>query len=104
MNSNHIVTDRFSNPESEKMYHEHWANEPETYISLYQEGYQCGGCAFYALFNSDWGLCCHPDSRHHLETVFEHFTCPNHVDDGWGPHSFIDFNKYPEMREHYKHD
>lgn len=104
MNSNRIVTDRFSNPESQKMYQEHWSEEPETYTGLYQEGYQCGGCAFFAPFNPDWGLCCHPDSRHHLETVFEHFTCPAHVNEGWGAHSFVDFNKKPDRRQYFKDD
>ncbi len=28
------------------------------------------------------------DSHHHVETVFEHFTCRSYVREGWGPHSF----------------
>jgi hypothetical protein len=38
----------------------------------------------------DWGLCCHPRSRHFAETTFEHFTCPSQTPEGWGPHSFSD--------------
>lgn len=98
MNTNRIVTDRFSNPESEKLYREHWPDEPSTYTELYEQGKQCGGCSFFAPFNSDWGLCCRSESRHHLETVFEHFTCPQYIHEGWGPHSFMDADKYPELR------
>lgn len=86
-NCNHIVTNEFSSPASQKLYHAAWPDEPET-RELYQDGRQCGGCSFFARFNTDWGLCAHPGSRHHLETVFEHFTCPAHVNEGWGPHSF----------------
>jgi hypothetical protein len=103
MNTNRIVTDRFSNPESEKLYREHWPDEPQTYTDLYEEGQQCGGCSFFAKFNSDWGLCCHPESRHHLETVFEHFTCPRYVHEGWGSHSFVDFAKYPDLQWVFTH-
>jgi hypothetical protein len=90
MNRNRIVTTEWSNMESRSLYSSHWANEPSIF-EQYENGDQCGGCSFFAPFNSDWGLCCHPKSRHHLETVFEHFTCPVHVretNSGWGPHSF----------------
>ena len=100
MNANRIMTDRFSNPQSEQMYREHWPEEPTLYTDHYAQGKQCGGCAFFAPFNADWGLCCHADSRHHLETVFEHFTCPHYVDEGWESHSFVDFDKHPELRQH----
>lgn len=87
MITNKVETARFSNPESEALYKAHWPGETATY-SQYQEGMQCGGCSFFAPFNFDYGLCCHAKSRHHLETVFEHFTCPSYVHEGWGPHSF----------------
>ena len=101
MNTNRIVTDRFSNPQSERIYREHWPEEPEVYTDHYEQGKQCGGCAFFAPFNADWGLCCHADSRHHLETVFEHFTCPRYVDEGWESHSFVNFDKHPDRRQHH---
>lgn len=89
MNGNQIVTDRFSNPVSETLYQTRWQNEPATAENFYHKGKQCGGCSFFAKFNEDWGLCCHRDSRHQLETVFEHFTCPSYVDEGWAAHSFL---------------
>ncbi len=87
MNQNHITTTNWSNKDSEIKYREHWPGEPAVF-EKYENGFQCGGCSFFAPFNLDWGLCCHAASRHHLETVFEHFTCPAYVDEGWGPHSF----------------
>lgn len=33
-------------------------------------------------------LCCHADSYHHLETVFEHFSCKSIVPESWSHHSF----------------
>lgn len=86
-NTNTITTSAFSSALSEQMYKAKWPNDPFS-RDLYEEGIQCGGCSFFAKFNFDWGLCANPKSRHHLETVFEHFTCPCHVNEGWGPHSF----------------
>jgi hypothetical protein len=86
-NRNIVTTNAFSSATSEAMYKANWPEEPAV-RELYFEGIQCGGCSFYGKFNSDWGLCANPRSRHHLETVFEHFTCPTHVNEGWGPHSF----------------
>lgn len=86
-NRNQIITDDFSNPRSEALYRAEWPDEPEIFAQ-YEDGQQCGGCAFYAPFNADYGLCCNTTSRHVLETVFEHFTCPSHVNQGWGAHSF----------------
>jgi hypothetical protein len=86
-NQNRIITDGFSNQESLRMYREQWPREPTT-AEQHERGEQCGGCSFFAPFNKDWGLCCNVQSRHHLETVFEHFTCPAIVEEGWGPHSF----------------
>ncbi|QDV35712.1 hypothetical protein [Tautonia plasticadhaerens] len=89
MNRNMIVTGGWSNDEARTLYEAGWPGEPEV-RRRYKAGEQCGGCSYYAKFNSDWGLCCHPASRHRLETVFEHFTCPVQVNEGWGPHSFSD--------------
>lgn len=89
MNTNHIQTDGFSNSGSERLYHTKWPNEPEL-NEQYKNGGQCGSCSFFAQFNADWGLCCHSKSRHHLETVFEHFTCSMLAREGWGAHTFSD--------------
>lgn len=82
MNDNHIRTHGFSNPASESLYQQRWPDDPAS-REQYESGRECGGCSFYAVFNSGFGLCCHPKSRHHLETVLEHFTCPSY-DEGWG--------------------
>jgi hypothetical protein len=84
---NHIRTDGWSNPESRGLYEDGWPGEPDC-RDRHARGDQCGGCTFFAPLNTDWGLCANPASRHHLETVFEHFTCPAQVPEGWGPHSF----------------
>ena len=89
MNTNRIITDRWSNDNSQRLYERQWPEEPAL-KRRYEEGEQCGGCSFFAPFNHDWGLCCYAASRHHLETVFEHFTCGSYVQEGWGAHSFSD--------------
>ena len=86
-NNNVVHTDSFSNQASYTMYHRDWPNDT-TIRKLHHDGFQCGGCSFYAKFNTDWGLCCHHKSPHFTETVFEHFTCAAYVSEGWGPHSF----------------
>ena len=91
MNKNQIITDRWSNEDSQKFYELQWPDEPKV-REQYEQGQQCGGCAFFAPFNFDWGLCCYAASRHHLETVFEHFTCPVYIHEGWEAHSFSDFD------------
>ncbi|GEM_PF-2856541 len=98
MNINQIITDRFSNPESKKKYESTWADDPDIADNFYFNGKQCGGCSFYAPFDSDWGLCCYDKSEHHLETVFEHFTCRKYQNEGWGAHSFLPFEDYPELK------
>jgi hypothetical protein len=87
MNQNLLITEDWSNPDSQALYRANWPTEPDV-AKLYDSGFQCGGCAFYAPFNEDFGLCCHRRSRHHRETVFEHFTCALHIEDGWQTHSF----------------
>ncbi len=86
-NRNRIVSQGFSNSESEKRYRLNWPAEPEV-LANYRAGRQCGGCTWFAPFDSDWGLCCCPKSRHRLETVFEHFSCAEQDNEGWGAHSF----------------
>lgn len=86
-NENKIKTGGFSCATSERLYRDGWPEEPAC-KAMYKNGLQCGGCSFFAPLNDDWGICCHPKSRHFTETVFEHFTCPSCVNEGWGPHSF----------------
>ena len=89
MNKNIIVFDAFSNEESAKKYSNKWPDD-SVCLKLYRDGRQCGGCSFFAPWDQDWGLCCHKKSEHFTETVFEHFTCGNYVNEGWGPHSFTE--------------
>lgn len=90
MNKNQIVTDSWSNDRTAALYKEGWPDEPAMRVQAREDCLQCGGCSFFAPFNADWGLCCHPSSRHHLETVFEHFTCPTYEGEGWGTAQFHD--------------
>jgi hypothetical protein len=87
MNANNIITDGWSDPRSARLYESLWLDEPDC-RERHTRGDQCRGCSFFAPLNADWGVCLHPASRHRLETVFEHFTCPSQVPEGWGPHSF----------------
>ncbi len=88
MNENRIVTHNWSNKESEILMRNCWPDEPEL-CKQQSQGYgQCGGCSFFAKLNRDWGLCCHAKSRHHLETISEHFTCASYVGESWDAHSF----------------
>lgn len=93
MNENTVLTDRFSDPSAEELYRSSWPEEPQC-REQYQQGQQCGGCSFFAPLNADYGLCCMSKSRHFTETVFEHFTCPSHVQEGWGPHSFAEEEEF----------
>ena len=86
-NKNRIIANNFSSPDTKRMYDLQWPDEP-LLRQNYQEGHQCGACSYFAPLNEDWGICCHPKSRHCLETIFEHFTCAEYAGEGWGPHSF----------------
>ncbi|HYE20753.1 MAG TPA: hypothetical protein VEA69_20065 [Tepidisphaeraceae bacterium] len=90
MDLNQIVTDTWSNQATKTLYESEWPDEPALREACREGEKQCGGCSFFAPFNEDWGLCANARSRHHLETVFEHFACPAFVNEGWGPHSFTD--------------
>ena len=93
MNANKIISDSWSNEESKRLYQLQWPDNAEL-KRQYENGDQCGGCSFFAPFNYDYGLCCHPESPHYVETVFEHFTCSAFVNEGWGPHSFTPNSEY----------
>lgn len=82
MNNNKIFTDGFSNPQSYQRYSKNWPGEPDI-AKKCLNGFQCGGCGWFATFNEDWGLCHCKRSRHYLETVFEHFTCSKQKEEGW---------------------
>jgi|JFJP01.1.fsa_nt_gi hypothetical protein len=74
-NQNHILTEGWSNSDSEASYVHQWPGEPKT-AEQYHTGRGCLSCSRFATLNADWGLCCNQESRHFTETVFEHFTCP----------------------------
>ena len=106
MNTNVIKTDGFSSAESAALFDSGFTSDPVA-RRVHEAGGQCGGCTFFAPFNDDWGLCCHPESRHRTETVFEHFTCASYVEEGWNVHSFSrDSDRHcqcqGETREHYE--
>jgi hypothetical protein len=86
--ANRIKDDSWSDPRTKKMYLDRFPGEPELHRQA-DDGQQCGGCSFFAPFGLDFGLCAHGDSRHYLETVFEHFTCGVHVPECWTHSSFI---------------
>jgi hypothetical protein len=92
-NENRIILSGFSNPAFERLYSGQWADDPKLWQQN-QLGEQCGGCSFFAKLNLDLGICCHTRSRHFTETVFEHFTCPAYVHEGWGPHSFTEDTEF----------
>ncbi|MCX6984375.1 MAG: hypothetical protein NT118_06420 [Lentisphaerae bacterium] len=99
MNKNAIFTKGFSNPDSEALYKEGWPGEPLV-AALFHQGWQCGGCDFFALFNEDYGLCFNSKSRHHTETVFEHFTCREIARTEWDiPHG-LGQSKKERVSEH----
>jgi hypothetical protein len=85
--TNRVYTTGFLNSTSYQLYATLWKSEPDVYTA-YHMGKQCGACSFYGKFNTDWGLCCYAESRHYLETVFEHFSCPSISVENWGCHSF----------------
>lgn len=78
MNRNQIVTDGWSNEDSELRFRGNWPGEPDV-RRRHREGQWCGGCPFYVPFNGRWGLCTNQQSRHHLETVLCQFTCEQYA-------------------------
>ena len=86
-NKNIIIKDDFSSEQTKNIYLSKFNNNEKS-LELYNYGYQCGGCSFFAPLNEDYGICCFKKSIHFTETVFEHFTCSNFIQEGWGAHSF----------------
>jgi hypothetical protein len=82
MNENRLVTDRWSNPDPERLYRAGWPDEPST-KELCDSGRQCDQCSAYGQFTNDFGICCRKESRHFTETVFEHFSCPKFASPCW---------------------
>lgn len=39
---------------------------------------QCGGCRYFAAFDSNYGLCCNVKSNMDGRVTFEHAGCPQH--------------------------
>jgi len=68
--------------------HQRWADQIIKYSELaetnplrinYENGRQCGACAFYIALEGklgmDWGVCCNKNSKHDKNAMFEHQTC-----------------------------
>ena len=55
-NANTVVRDYWSSVSSSQLHLARWPSEPDV-RRRYENGEQCGGCAFFAPFNYDWGLC-----------------------------------------------
>ena len=87
MNKNKIITNGFSNRNTEKIYDNLFQSDDKA-KQLYERGCQCGSCSYFAELNKDYGLCCYMKSDHYLETIFEHFTCSKHIEENWNAHSF----------------
>jgi hypothetical protein len=103
-----VIKERgFSNPDAERRYTERYAGEPEM-ERMVEECRQCGGCSFFAPLNADYGVCCHGESRHFKETMFEHAGCPAHVNESWGSHSFCEtrflMDSFGDELEHLNYD
>ena len=71
--------------------HERWCAKGQASSSIkpgtkeyemYENGKQCGSCAFYLSVDGDlgmdWGVCANPKSVQDSRAVFEHFTCIHH--------------------------
>ena len=69
--------------------HERWSDKLGNLVpgskeyKMYEEGKQCGGCAFYIALESDlgmdWGCCANAKSPFDNRAVFEHHTCMEHT-------------------------
>lgn len=90
-NMNTIITNDFSNPATKELYRKGYEeNDPKLFRQMTEDCAQCGGCSCFAPLNADYGICTNSHSKHHLETVFEHFTCEVTVQEGWEAHSFCE--------------
>ena len=74
MNDNRILVDGWSNPVTKALYESQWATAPKI-REQYEEGVQCGGCSFFAPFDSDWGYVA---TRNHC-TISKQFLNTSHV-------------------------
>ena len=101
MAGNHITTDDFSNPETKKLYLSRYEGNPVLQKQMCEDCSQCGGCSCFAPLNGDYGVCCSSKSKHHLETVFEHFSCEATVQEGWGAHSFHETHEEQTMMQQF---
>jgi hypothetical protein len=74
--------------EERRAVHDRWAAKPPHLEPgtpehrIYENGQQCGGCAFFIPLTSDlgldWGACANSKSFHDGAVTFEHFTCLQH--------------------------
>ena len=87
-NTNHIITNDFSNPETKALYVDGYSQNKALHQQMTEDCLQCGGCSCFAPLNADYGICCNRLSPYHLETIIEHFSCEKIVNEGWGTHSF----------------